>query len=78
MEKSRGEVEKIANSRLVKDVSFYNLSKIMITIISIFQELTKGGWSKSWGSENISKINKRVDCYSVLVSSYICDPSAWR
>ena len=46
-------------------------SEIMFTIISFFQKLIKGGgWNKSGGLENISKINKRGgDDYSVLEST---------
>ena len=45
-------------------------SEIMFTIISFFQKLIKGGWNKSGGLENFSKINKRGgDDYSVLESN---------
>ena len=44
-------------------------SETMLTIISFFQKLIKGGWNKSGGLENFSKINKRGgDDYSVLES----------
>ena len=34
-------------------------SETMLTIISFFQKLIKGGWNKGGGLENFSKINKR-------------------
>ena len=42
----------------------------MSDIISFFQKLIKGGWNKSGGLDNFSKINKRGgDDYLVLESS---------
>ena len=47
-------------------------SETMLTIISFFQKLIKGGVGiRAGGLENFSKINKRGDDYSVFESNIL-------